>query len=94
MEEHLDQVVRALKRGRLVFFLGAGASLSDRKDGWTWDHKQREGLPSARELSNHLAQEFHVDPGEDLAKVAQQVEILVCPTERLPGSNHPTPTVK
>lgn len=75
MDEHLEQVVRALKEGRLVFFLGAGASLCDRHDGWSWNHSQREELPSALELSHHLADEFHVDRSGDLAKVAQQVEI-------------------
>jgi hypothetical protein len=75
IEKHLRQVVRALTEGRLVFFLGAGANLCDRIAGWQWNETQREHLPNGRELSEHLAREFLVDPTDDLAKVAQHIEL-------------------
>ena len=75
MDVHLRQVVRALQDGRLVFFLGAGANLCDRRAGWTWTQWQRESLPSGIELATHLAETFRVEPAGDLAKVAQHVEL-------------------
>jgi SIR2-like protein len=75
MDVHLRQVVRALQDGRLVFFLGAGANLCDRREGWTWNRVQRESLPNGSELATYLAETFHLEPTGDLAKVAQHVEL-------------------
>jgi len=75
MTQHLRQVVRALQDGRLVFFLGAGANLCDRRTGSSWNHGQLENLPNGIELAEHLAKTFQVEPVGDLAKVAQHVEL-------------------
>jgi len=64
-----------MKAGKVVPFLGAGASLVGREPGAQWDMKGSAFLPSGKELSQALADETsfpHAGPGEqnDLAKVA------------------------
>ena len=46
-----------LKRGKVVPFLGAGASMAGRAAGATWNPHKRECLPSGAELSRLLAEE-------------------------------------
>jgi PAS domain-containing protein len=64
-----------LKAGKVVPFLGAGASLVGRPQGAAWDEERSAFLPSGRELSRLLAGETSF-PDEDsgdsgnLAKVA------------------------
>jgi hypothetical protein len=64
-----------MKAGKVVPFLGAGASLVGRPQGAAWDGDQSVFLPSGRELSRLLAAETSFpdeDPGDsgNLAKVA------------------------
>ncbi len=74
--EHVLGVVRALKRGDLVPFLGAGANLCDRLPGARWEPGNRELVPSTGELVGHLAQLFDY-PGAhpELARVAQYAAV-------------------
>jgi hypothetical protein len=64
-----------MRTGKVVPFLGAGASLVGRLPGTKWDASLRELLPTGRELSNLLAaetsfpQERPGDP-DNLARVA------------------------
>jgi len=52
LEAHQEFVLNALLRGRLVIFLGSGASLCGRPRDQTW--QPGLGLPSASELASHL----------------------------------------
>jgi len=66
---------KELSAGKVVPFLGAGASFSGRPAGAEWDDESPTFLPSGSELARRLAEEssFPSDtPGErhDLAKVA------------------------
>jgi len=74
-ERHFALISRRLAEGRIVPFLGAGASLCDRVTGEAW----RPGcgfLPSGAELAEHLAQsgEYPVRDRRDLMQVAQWIE--------------------
>lgn len=46
-----------MKSGKVVPFLGAGASMAGRPPGAPWDPRNPAFLPSGRELSNFLATE-------------------------------------
>jgi hypothetical protein len=70
-----------IKSGKVVPFLGAGASLVGRQDGETWDPQHPRFLPSGSELSRFLARESSFpsnDPYDidDLAKVASYYAII------------------
>lgn len=77
-EEHYTTVIDALTNGSLVTFLGAGANLCNRPDGkWEWSPKQRDYLPSGRELSEYLAEKSKYpfdDPG-NLSRVSQYTSL-------------------
>lgn len=67
-----------ISEGRIIPFLGAGASLVSRKPKTKWDKKDSDFLPSAYELSEFLAHysgypEDEVD--KNLSKVASYVEL-------------------
>jgi len=67
-------IAQSLERGRVVPFLGAGASLFDREPGVRFNPAKPEFLPTASELSEALADDSSFpssDPSErrDLAKV-------------------------
>jgi hypothetical protein len=57
---HYKTILRALKDGRLVPFLGAGVNLCDRPPGAAWEHGVH--LPNGGELSQHLADHFNYQP--------------------------------
>lgn len=70
-----------IKAGKVVPFLGAGASIVGRQSGDSWDPQNPRFLPSGRELSRLLAREASFpssDPYdiEDLAKVASYYAIM------------------
>src|SRR6476659_5740805 len=67
----------ALSTGNVVPFLGAGASLVGRADGFTWNGNHPECLPTGSELASFLAGKtgFPIENDrlyerEDLAKVS------------------------
>lgn len=72
LTEHFGDVCKALTEGRLVFFLGAGASLCGRAGAF----EPRKNLPSGGELSTYLAKEFTYPENEpkDLARITQYIE--------------------
>ena len=53
-----------MRVGKVVPFLGAGASFVGRPSGITWEPDQPAFLPSGRELSNLLAAETMFPAGE------------------------------
>ena len=65
LKQHCLLVVDAIKRGRVVPFLGAGVNLCDRPTpinedaDWKWDNSRSEFLPTGSELAEHLAREFY-----------------------------------
>lgn len=64
-----------LKKGEIIPFLGAGASLCDRPAATKWDEKNTRFLPTGADLANLLATEAEFPSKEawdrkDLAKVA------------------------
>lgn len=70
-----------VKSGKVIPFLGAGASLVGRMSGVAWDSQRPQFLPSARELSQFLAKEANFPSQEshdldDLAKVASYYAII------------------
>jgi hypothetical protein len=70
-----------IKAGKVIPFLGAGASLVGRQADVAWDPHQPQFLPSGRELSRFLAEESSFpsqDPRDldDLAKVASYYAII------------------
>lgn len=72
-------ICNRLKEGRVIPFLGAGASFVGRKPDEEWKPQRPRFLPSGKELANFLADEAEFpsnDPHEldDLAKVASYYE--------------------
>ena len=67
-----------LQQGRVIPFLGAGASLSGRDQSTKWEKNVTPYLPNSDELASHLAQmiEFPSDEPRDLAKVAQYFQLV------------------
>lgn len=67
-----------LKSGKVIPFLGAGASLAKRKRGFKWRRGNPSYLPTAGELASHLAVATQFPNGEppDLAKVAQYYDVV------------------
>lgn len=68
-------ICNRLKTGRVIPFLGAGASFVERPVGAKWDATKPLFLPSGLELAHFLAEEAEfpsTDPGDrgDLAKVS------------------------
>lgn len=62
-----------LKGGKVIPFLGSGASLGGREPGAKWQKGANAFLPTATELANYLAEttQFPSDEMPDLTKVAQ-----------------------
>ena len=71
-------ILNGLRGGRVVPFLGSGASLAARGTARTWTRESAEHLPSAGELAKHLAamSQFPEDSGIDLAAVAQYYGVV------------------
>lgn len=67
-----------LFEGRIIPFLGVGASLSAREAGANWKMGARRFLPSAGELALHLAEraEFPFRDSRDLTNVAQYYSVV------------------
>jgi hypothetical protein len=55
---HVRLVVDKMLSGRVVPFLGAGANLCNRPEGFTWKSGERRYLPSGWELARKLANDF------------------------------------
>ena len=67
-----------LDQGRVIPFLGSGASLGPREPDAVWDMDRAAYLPKANELARYLAQktEFPKDEPPDLATVAQYYSVV------------------
>ena len=67
-----------LDSGRVIPFLGAGASLGGRQPGEVWKKGVRNFLPTASELAGYLAEttEFPAGETKDLTKVAQYYSVV------------------
>jgi len=67
-----------LWEGRVIPFLGAGASLGARTPELKWEAGKSACLPNGGELASHLAMqtEFPEDEFPDLAKVAQYYNVV------------------
>lgn len=68
----------ALKTGRIIPFLGSGASLGTRADGAAWVKDDLTCLPNGTELAKYLAHKTMFPNGEtiDLPKVAQYYDVV------------------
>ena len=73
-DEHYARIVKKLSEGRIIPFLGAGASLCDRGDE-AWEPGS-PFLPSGSELASYLADEgMYPNPGDrDLLRISQYVD--------------------
>jgi hypothetical protein len=85
VRENVHYVVDALRRHKLVIFLGAGANLCDRADNAVWNGQNRE-LPNGTELSDRLWHLFlaqspslDVHASDDLSRVAQAIALELGP---------------
>ncbi len=67
-----------LRQGRVIPFLGSGASRGGRGPKVVWDKSLAAYLPTAGELASHLAGKTEFPPNEplDLAKVAQYYNVV------------------
>jgi hypothetical protein len=67
-----------LESGRVIPFLGSGASLGGREPGATWEMGTSSYLPTASELADYLAHTtgFPEDEKPDLATVAQYYNVV------------------
>jgi SIR2-like domain len=79
LDRHLHLVLKAMREGRVVPFLGAGANLCGRHVDVEWQAGASPFLPSGRELADYLKREFlEESPVEsNLLRVSQYVEVLV-----------------
>lgn len=68
----------SLSQGRVIPFLGAGASLGGRTAKSAWKVGTTSFLPTGLELARHLAArtEFPADQAADLATVAQYFDVI------------------
>jgi hypothetical protein len=71
-------ILDKLNAGKVIPFLGAGASLGGRGAGMTWRKGVKHFLPTASELAGYLADttEFPCDESKDLTKVAQYYSVV------------------
>lgn len=76
-ETHYELIAKAIADGRVIPFLGAGASLCARPPGSSYKHGQF--LPSGAELTEHHAQQFAYPAGEakDLLRVSQYAYVMM-----------------
>lgn len=68
----------AITKGRVIPFLGSGASLGGRALGAQWKEGEGAYLPTAAELAKYLAEKtgFPLDEEPDLTKVAQYYDVV------------------
>jgi len=71
---HHELVADALRRGRVVPFLGAGVNLCDRPRGVAWQPEDKTFLPSGAELARYLAGKFFY-PGRERCALAEIAEL-------------------
>lgn len=71
-----SSICKALRQGRVIPFIGAGASSSGRPSNAVWDQAAHTFLPSGIELSHLLADEsaFPSDSRDDLAEISSYYE--------------------
>jgi SIR2-like protein len=76
-DTHYGLIAKALADGRVIPFLGAGASLCGRPAGSAF--KKGQYLPSGLELTEHLARQFAYPAGEakDLLRVSQYAYVML-----------------
>lgn len=69
-------IKRGLQQGKVIPFLGAGASLGDRNPASEpWSCNQASGFPLGSELGRYLAEQIQLEPAPpDLATIAQCFE--------------------
>jgi SIR2-like domain len=66
-------VARKLLKGMVVPLLGAGVNACGRPPDFTWQLRDKQHLPTGRELATYLAKEF--DAPEELAKTADLTRV-------------------
>jgi len=71
-------IADGLRQGRVIPFLGSGASLGGRGTGAAWDKDLAAYLPTAAELARYLAQRtaFPKDEPPALATVSQYYDVI------------------
>jgi len=71
-------ILDELRKGKVIPFLGAGASLGNRAPEVKWNRDQATCFPSGNELTQHLAHktEFPPDESLELTKVAQYYDVV------------------
>ena len=68
---------RKLLKGMVVPLLGAGVNACGRPTDFTWNHRDRQHLPTGGELSTYLAKEYGAPeelPKTDLIRVSQFID--------------------
>jgi hypothetical protein len=77
LDIHFSTVVAQIKQGKVVPFLGAGANLSSRPEGASWNPQERQYLPNGRELALYLAElhGYRFPDSDNLVRVAEYVSL-------------------
>jgi len=75
-----DIILKAMRSGRAIPFLGAGASLPGRPEDDDFDWHREGFLPSGAELARFLAREYryppqNVEPNRSLVRIAQFADL-------------------
>ena len=78
LEAQLVTVAQAMRDGRVIPFLGAGANRCGRSDDENWRFGEAAHLPDGRELADDLAQYFGfpANQARDLVRVSQYASVM------------------
>ena len=78
LEAQLVTVAQAMRDGRVIPFLGAGANRCGRSDDENWRFGEATHLPDGRELADDLAQYFGfpANQARDLVRVSQYASVM------------------
>lgn len=82
IDRHYRLVIKAMREGRVVPFLGAGVNLCGRPQDFVWKAGESTRLPSGHELADFLSQEWYIEGLEgagSLLRVSHYAEVLAGP---------------
>ena len=75
IEDHYDEVARALAATRLVPVLGPAVALAGRPAEAVWDSERAQFAPGEADVAAYLARAFGLEHGTALTRVSQQVAL-------------------
>ncbi|MEP6978331.1 MAG: BTAD domain-containing putative transcriptional regulator [Thermoleophilia bacterium] len=75
IEDHYDEVARALAATRLVLVLGPAVALAGRPAEAVWDPERAQFAPGEADVAAYLARSFGLEHGTALTRVSQHVAL-------------------